>query len=166
MLPGVGVPLLNMRRPILIPAATGTLFGNMTQNAGLTGAFDGNTNQNAGTCAVSAAAADGFVGKSFASPKIFHSATVHGSNDHGFIYANNSSFTLRIYGKKGAAPASAFDGTEVGHLNFTDTTNESAGRAISSADLITAWDHLWLAFFDGVSAESLCGELILNEYAG
>lgn len=166
MLPGGGLPPLNMRRAILIPAAAGTIFGNMTNNGGHAAAFDGNTSHASGACAAGTASVDAFIGKSFASPRIFHSAMVHGSSDFGFFWSGNPGMTLRIYGKKGAAPASAFDGTEVGFFSLTDTGNEAAGRAISSNDLHTAWDHIWLAYHNGGSNTALCAELILNEYAG
>lgn len=72
-------------------------------------------------------------------------AVVYGSNTEGFITSVNPSVTFDLYGKQGTtAPTTNTDGTILGTLTFTDTTNESAGRTITSTDQATYWDYVWI----------------------
>lgn len=137
-LPAVGPP---------ISQSAGTVFGNMSENGGNAAAFDGVTNQANTSCAALTTAAvntfAGYVGRSHASA--LSQVIVRGSNNTGYTFTGNPTVTLRAYGKQGAAPANATDGTIIGQISFTDATNESAGRTIDIEDRRTVWDHRWVA---------------------
>lgn len=129
------------RTEVLVDRTLGTNIGNMTGNGGLAAVFDGTTSQGFASCAQSGSGV-GYVGKTHSSAKIFSRATIYGANNLGFSGSNNSC-TLEIYGKNGSAPASSTDGTLIGTVTFTDTGDESAGRAITSTDTSTAYLHWW-----------------------
>lgn len=85
------------------------------------------------------------IGKTLASATRISKAIVFGSNGEGFVGSgSNPSVTLTLYGKQGAAPSTLTNGTSLGSVTFTDTSNESAGRTITSSDTSTFWDHVWI----------------------
>jgi len=122
----------------LVDRTAGTLITDFSTRS--TNAFDGTTNRGQTTCATGGT----YIGKTWSSPKIFAEAVIYGSNDVGFSSTGTPSITLSIYGKNGAAPSSASDGTLLGTITFTETNNESGGRTITSTDNTNAWDHWFL----------------------
>lgn len=155
------------KRQVLIDRTLGTNIGDMTGNGGLAAAFDGNANQGAIDCAVKSSDAFGYVGKTLAAPSVFAKATVHGSNNQGFINIVGRGVTLTMRGKQGAAPSTALDGTSIGSVSFNEGADESAGREITSTDLSTAWDHIWvrITYAGGTPTptNARVGELVLYE---
>lgn len=131
---------------VLIDRTSGTNIGNMTTGGGLAAAFDGNTSQASGVGARMAAASGSaaYVGKTLATPRVFGSATVYGSNDNGYTGGGSLTITLTMYGKNGAAPSSPTDGTIIGTLAGFTNTSGTNDKTISSSDLSTTWDHLWI----------------------
>jgi hypothetical protein len=131
---------------VLIDRTTGTNIGNATGGGGLAAAWDGTTSQAYAACA-QAPIGTGWLGKTLASPRRFGQAVIRGSNDQGFVTGSNPTVTINVLGKNGAAPTALNDGTNIGTSGLiTDTANESAGRTITSTDLVTAWDHIFIAF--------------------
>lgn len=128
---------------VLIDRTLGTNIGNMTSGGGLAALFDGVISQAYAVSAIGPTST-GYGGKTLAAPRVFGQAIAYGSTDQGFVSGSNPSISFEIRGKNGTAPASFADGTLLASLTFTDTTNESAGRILTSTDLVTAWDHLWL----------------------
>lgn len=146
----------------LIDRTTGTNIGNMTANAGINAAWDGNTNQNsaASACSTNNTPGIGYCGKTFAVPTALSSVDTYGSNDQGYVTSGNPSTTLELYGKTGAAPSSATDGTLLGSVTFTDTANESgAPRTITSSDVTTYWDHGWVRVLQASGGGSRLAEI-------
>lgn len=127
----------------LIDRTTGTNIGDLTSNGGLAAAFDGVTSQNTVSSAAKVGSG-GYVGKSLQTPSAISRAVAYGANNNGFIVGSNVAATLQLYGKVGSAPSSRTDGVLLGQINFTDTSNESAGREIISTDQTTVFDHVWL----------------------
>jgi len=151
---------------VLIDRTTGTNIGNMTSNGALAAAFDGDANQaNTASAGTLSGATTGYVGKTLTGPKVFGRAVVSGSNSHGYAFSATPTITLNIQGKNGAAPSGPTDGTLLGTISFTDTTDESAGRTINSTDLVNTWDHLFLEVDPGVFTNKYCAELVLYEWA-
>lgn len=133
----------------------GTNIGDMTGNGGLAASFDGNTNQSGAACSVRSSVANGYIGKTPASAKRVFKLIAYGANNNGFQNSNTAT-TITLYGKTGSAPASGTDGTSLGSVNFTDTTNESAGRTVTSSDNETLWDHIWMYIsIDGGGSNNL-----------
>lgn len=99
-------------------------------------------------------------GKNYtSSPKRISKAVIHGPNDTGYS-VSNFSITATLYGKQGSSPANATDGTSLGSITFTDTSNESAGRTITSSNTTTYYDYVWVnwthaAHLDGISVVEL-----------
>jgi hypothetical protein len=150
----------------LIDRTTGTNIGDMTLNGGLAAAFDGVTAQAHGACAAgnTTGPVDKYVGKTLASPKRFGQAVVYGSNSQGYA-GSTPPINLTMRGKNGAAPSGPTDGTSLGTINFTDTTDESVGRVIASTDLNTVWDHIFLVVNDSASESNVyVAELELFAY--
>lgn len=141
---------------VLIDRTTGTNIGNMTSAGGLAAAFDGVTSQTSASCALLGSATNAFVGKTLAASRAFGQAVVFGSNNAGYVAgAGTPAVTLTVYGKQGAAPSSGTNGTALGSISFSDTSNESTGRTIASTDLGTVWDHLWIYVAQGGSAANM-----------
>jgi len=128
----------------LIDRTTGTIITNFDLRT--SAAYDGTTNQagSAATFKNNAVANSGYSGKTLATPSAMYEVVVYGSNDFGYAQAADPTITLTLYGKNGAAPASGTNGTALGSITFVDTANESAGRTISSADVYTVYDHVWV----------------------
>ena len=146
----------------LVDRTTGTNIGNMTSSGGLAAAFDGNTNQT-GASSASTAGAPGYVGKTYGAGKRISKVIVYGSNNEGYAFTSNASTTIVLRGKNGAAPASRTDGTSLGSITFTDTTNESAPRTITSSDQVTTWLHVFVDIDDGLGSAMICTELEIYE---
>jgi hypothetical protein len=161
MLPGLAASVVVDRGPAkLIDRTAGTNIGDMTSGGGLAGAFDGVTNQGRSFCARkgSAAAQNGWVGKTFGVPTAIDSVTVFGSSDVGYV-DNDPTVTITLYGKTGAAPASGTDGTSLGAITFADTGNESVGRLIASANVASYWAHVWVHLTQPANQGINIGEL-------
>ena len=154
--------ILTARHPVLVDRTAGTNIGDMTGGGGLAAAFDGTKSQVSTACAYNASAA-GYVGKTHAAAKIISHVVVYGANNNGYVFTVNPAMTITLYGKNGAAPASATDGTSLGSISFTDATDESAGRTIISIDQGTAWLHNWVYINDGAADAHICAELEIYE---
>jgi hypothetical protein len=133
----------------------GSNIGDMTSDGGLAAAFNGTTNAAGTSCARKLSATTAYVGRTLASPSSVSTCTVYGSNNAGFVGAINPNVQLQLYGKTGSAPASDTDGTVIGTVSFTDTANESGGRAITMTDTTTVWDHVWVRIVNSGAANSL-----------
>lgn len=162
---GLLFPPMGRADAALIDRTTGTAIGNMNTSGGLAAAFDGNTNQARTACAEIQDATEGYIGKTFAVPTALESVTVYGSNNTGYIRNSNPSVTINLYGKTGAAPGSATDGTLLGTLTFTDTSNESGNpRQVNSSNTTTYWDHGWVRIINDTAGidEVSCAELLMT----
>lgn len=137
-----------------IAAASGTPFGD-ADDATESQAFDGVTasadgglgGDNGASWGYSPVTTKtfGYVGKDFTvSPKKIHSVTVYGTNNNGFVTVGTPSITIDLYGKAGVAPTTSTDGTLLGTTTFTDASDESSGRSISSSDFTTFFDWVWV----------------------
>lgn len=154
----------------------GTLIGNMTGNGGLAAGIPGRFVQTASdgvtiigvghattTAAARVGATNGYIGKSFASPRRIYRATVYGTNNAGYLSGSNPSVTITLYGKTGAAPASGTDGTVLGSVTFTDTNNESATpREIVSSNQTAAYDHVWVYISGASGTHTYVGAVEIN----
>ena len=147
------------RTETLVDRTTGTNIGTFTGNGGLASVFDGNTSQSYTVSGVHTGT-DGYVGKTHGAAKICSRVICYGANDLGFSSVNNSC-TLELYGKNGAAPSSSTDGTLLGSVTFTDTSNESAGRTITSSDQSTAYTHWFVRVTS--TANLVMTELVMYE---
>lgn len=147
----------------LFDRTAGTNIGDMTANAGLAAAFDGTTNQASASSAGKTVSTSAYVGKTHVDPKLPSRAVVYGSNNNGYFGGSNPTITLTLYGKNGAAPANATDGTLIGTLaSFTDTADESGTpREIPCTDTETYWDHNWVRIQSSSSGTIICSEVIL-----
>jgi hypothetical protein len=106
--------------------------------------FNGSTNRLAVQCGGFTNGGVSYAGKNFSSsPKRIAQAKVYGSNDNGFVAGSNPAMTWSLYAKQ-TAPASSTDGLLLGTVAFTDTTNESTGRTITSSDTDTFWNYVWV----------------------
>jgi hypothetical protein len=138
-------------------------IGDLSGSGGLDNAFDTTTAQASASCSTKASATSGYVGVSFADQTVVRAITVHGSNDAGFVTAANPTVTITAYGKTGTAPANATDGTQIGTVSFTDTADESAGRALTMSVTGTLWDHCWVNIaHNGAAATISCAEVAIK----
>lgn len=133
----------------------GANLGDMTGGGGINAAFDTTTAQAAAACASTASSTTAWVGRDLTTPSTIGGVTVHGSNDAGYVAGANPSVTITLYGKTGAAPASSTDGTVLGSITFTDTADESTGRVITSNDITTTWDNVWVKVDQGGAAAAM-----------
>lgn len=135
----------HVRKSTFVPAATGSVSGNMSLTAF---AFDGLTNVATTSCAVKGGgpgSGEGYIGKNFSSPKIIDKVVIYGANNSGFhLNSGSQGVTLSLYGKNGSAPLSGSDGTLLGTISIPSVINESAGRTITSSDHSTFWDYVWV----------------------
>jgi hypothetical protein len=138
-------------------------IGDMTGSGNTDNAFDTTTAQASAACATKASATSGYVGVSFADQTVVRAITVHGGNDTGFVTAANPTVTITAYGKTGTAPANATDGTALGSVSFTDTADESAGRALTMTVAGSLWDHCWVNIaHNGAAATISCAEVVIK----
>lgn len=126
---------------LLLPTDQGTPIGDLTSSGGLAAAFDGTTAQASAASATKATATSGYVGKTLGQRFRIAKAEAWGSSDNGFT-TGGATVTLTLYGKQGAAPANATDGTSlVTSGSIADTTSMVT---LTSSDTATEWDHVWL----------------------
>ena len=131
-----------------IPAGDGTRITD-SFSSDVANAFDGDTTQNQTTVARTGGGIPAnvavYLGKTFSQPYRIANASVCGSTDDGYALGGiGCTVTLTLYGKQGAAPSSSTNGTALGSVSFTDTTDESTPRIISSNDQTTQYDHAWI----------------------
>jgi len=150
----------------------GTPFGDMTKYGGIAAAFNGVLSQPATAAAGSNSVPHGYVGLHFtSSPVTVNRVMVYGTNNYGFAYNGNptdGTFTLRLYGKRGSAPANGTDGVVLGSTKVIRTLNESGGRAVYSNDTVTAWNYLWveIEFVGPAGSDLLIAELQFYHWSG
>jgi hypothetical protein len=142
-------------------SSEGTEIGTSPSSGSLAALFDGVTNIAYASSVQFASATASYAGRTLADGRRITRAVVHGSNNQGFVNGSNPSVTLRLYGKTGSAPGSATDGTIIGTLTFTDTSNESGGRTITSTDTETSYDHVWVTVVTAASVTQSLGEVRL-----
>lgn len=132
----------------------GTNIGILTGSGGLTAAFTGVTSKLAVACSSGSGSLARYIGKSFAEPRRVHQVTIHGSSDQGYVDGVNPTVTFSIYGKTGAAPASATDGTLLGTTTFSDsgTTNP---QTLATNDRTTKFDHVWAVLSHGSGSQNI-----------
>jgi hypothetical protein len=123
----------------LIDRRLGTNIGDMTASSGLAGAFDGTTATTANTPSAVTAA---YVGKTLAGSSRISAAVCRGVAAAGFTSGAN--YTLNLYAKQGAAPASSTDGTLLGTTGSLADANDDSTKTITSSDTTTEWDHVWV----------------------
>lgn len=143
----------------------GTIRTNATSNT--SEAFNGVTTVIYSSCTrKNAAPANSmYIGKTLATPAAILSAKVYGSSDRGFLDGSQLA-TITLYGKNGTAPANGTDGTAIGSIAFNDTSDERAGRTISSTNTTTKWEHVWVNVTQADNAEIRVAELKLNGWTG
>lgn len=148
-----------------ISGATGTNIGDLTGNGGLAAIFDGTTSQADAACGRAVSVTSAYAGKNYSSsPKKISKVICHGGNNTGFWHTGAPGTTLDLYGKNGGAPSNSTDGTLLGTLSFTDTSNESAGRTVTSTDTLTTWDYVWVRVSeDGAALTCYVAEFVFYE---
>ncbi len=166
----LGAYLVQVPSSAPISGGTGTNIGDFTfgSTAGLPGIFDGVTNQANVNGGGKASATSGYFGKTYSGGKRITQAVVWGSNTDGYVNGADPTITLVLRGKTGTAPASRTDGTSLGSVSFTDTSNESGNpRTITSNDTTTVWDHVWIDFsHNGGAANCFVAETQFTEISG
>lgn len=143
-----------------IPKGEGTLIGNMTDNAGLAASFDGNTNQVDTSCSRGTINTNNTsIGKDWGASKTYKITKVYiyGSNNYGFN-AGDPSYTLTLQGSTDNFSASIID---LDSITFTDTGNESAGKAITIPDITIGYYRYHRIKFtsNGTVNEQHCAEI-------
>lgn len=104
--------------------------------------IDGTISKAASLCLVKSAATSAiFIMDFSANPQALAGARAYGSNNSGFVGSANPNVTITLYGKA-TLPTLASPGTSLGANGATaDTTNESAGRSITSSDTTTLFNY-------------------------
>lgn len=88
---------------------------------------------------------NGYIGKNFTgASQTISQAIIYGTTDRGFYGGTDPTATWTLYGNL-TAPASSTDGTVLGSVTFTDVTDESGGKTITSSDTTTFWNYVWVA---------------------
>ncbi|MCX5569590.1 hypothetical protein [Kaistia nematophila] len=151
---------------VLIDRTTGTNRGSMTGAGGLAASFNGTTSETyANASRFSASSTTGWVGKTLSTSRVIGKVTTFGTNNSGYgggtSFTTGGTFTMYLYAKNGTAPSAYNDGTVLGSASITSITNESTGRDISSSDLTTVWDHVWVSLVGGSAGFGSVGELQL-----
>lgn len=144
-----GVSFGTTQVALSVTSGSSIFFPSVGSWANPTYAWDGTVNVTATNCSNYNNASSGVtyaLGKTLPSSSPISQAIVYGSSDQGFINASNPSMDLYLYAKQGSAPTTATDGTLLASASFTDTSNESGGRTLTSSDTSTVWDHAWIAF--------------------
>ncbi len=127
----------------LVDPSSGTVIGDINGNPSR--AFDGSIGAYSNAAVKGTNVADCYIGKTFSSGVPIAKATVYATTTDGFMNsgASPNTLTITLYGKTGAAPANATDGTALGNTgSFTDAN--SLVKTIFSNDTATAWDHVWV----------------------
>lgn len=145
-----------------IPGATGTAIGDMTARSGLASAFDGNTNQGYLDGAAKTGG-DGYVGKTYSPGQKISSVDVYSSNNFGYASGTSGDMEITLYGKTGAAPGSATDGTLLGTTGTFSDSNTLLTKSIASSDMATAFDHVWVRITDTNNEEVRIAEVVFND---
>jgi hypothetical protein len=148
---------------VVIDPASGSVIGGTWTDGGQTEIYVVVTSRAAGVAA-NGGVTDVWSGKTYSGAKIFSKALLYGSNNGGFDASDNPSITINIYGKNGA-PANKTDGTLIGTLTFTDTANESAGREITSTDLVNSYTSIWFSIIGDGSHSIWVAEATFYEMA-
>ena len=143
--------------------SVGSAIGNLTGGGGLAAAFDDNTAQNYTDSARNSASPARYIGRTLSGRRIW-SAVCWPTTDQGFIQTADPSVTITLYGKTGAAPSSATDGTSLGSATFTDAAGGPPRLInVANSNMDTQWDHVWIAVVgDGINNVAIC-ELQLFE---
>lgn len=141
-----------------ISRTLGTIIGNMTSGGGIDEAFDGDTTQEH-TQTSNRAGGDGYVGKTYPSPQKISSATIFSTNNFGFAASGSGNIEITLYGKVGTAPANATDGTLLGTTGTFSDTDTLITKTITSNDLATAFDHVWVRITDSNAKEIRIAEV-------
>lgn len=101
---------------------------------------------------------------------------IYGSNNEGYDQANGNfgpsgglwPVVATLYGKS-SNPASATDGTVLGTISFTNTSDESGGREIFSSDNVTTYRYVWVNLswtqLGGITPITLVTELQTFQYS-
>ena len=126
-------------------------IGNMISGGGLNGIFDGN----AGTSGY-AQSTTGYAGIDFNSaPRRIEKVEIDSQSNGYDASGLTSQVTLKLYGRNGAAPASATDGTLLGSIGpFTDV-NALQTKTIVSSDQVTQYRYVWAVITTGVWAAAV-----------
>lgn len=135
--------------------ATGTAIGDMTDGDGLEAAFNGTTSEAAADCAQKSSAQTSYIGKTFDTARPIHSVSIFGSNDAGYVSGDTPNITATLYGKNGDAPEDETDGTVLGFITFTDTSDESDARQIVTTDRTKEWTHVWVTIEQDATAAQM-----------
>lgn len=118
--------------------------------------FDGETNKADSLCLAKSSATSAIVGLDMtAQPQSIAGCRAYGSNNSGYVSGGTPTVTLTLYGKNGSQPTIAAPGTSLGTTSFTDTSNESAARSITSSDTTTAWDYVAVVVSQGGAAATI-----------
>lgn len=138
--------------PVIEPVPAGIAFGDFFNPAN---AFDGN----AASDATKVAAATGLLGETGTST--VRSVTVKGSASIGFALAN-AFVQVYLFGKQGAGPANAFDGTQLA----TQIIGDAAGQTVTlfSSDPVTVWNHRWVVITTAPADNLAISEITFDRF--
>jgi hypothetical protein len=147
--------------------------------------YDGVTSTSVGGSHSSIASNTQWMGNNLGSAKKISKVVVYGTNNGGFSRGcstgkisicgqGNGSFShsMYLYGKT-SAPASATDGTLLGQVHFSDQSDQTGGKEISSTDTTNTYQYVWVyhvwnnyaTFNDSCCTRTLfCSELDTYEY--
>lgn len=115
-------------------------FGNNSNNW-----FDGTTNQGVANAAGKSVATNVYGGFNLGTSLRIAKVVAFGSNDQGFVENITPQVTIELRASVSSTPSNfASDGVSLATLAaFTDTANESAGRTVTSGNILTRYGHTW-----------------------
>lgn len=126
---------------VLIPQASGTAIGNMTENGGLAAGFDGNNSQNQTACARISASVNGFIGKDWGvgvTRKVAQCKLWSSNSDAWSTLSNGGTITVTLQGSTDNFSASTVDiGSTTGSMGNTATETLD----FNASDLSTAYRY-------------------------
>lgn len=134
----------------IIPGATGTSVGDLTNNGGLAAVFNDNTTQNFSSSGKAPSTAGrGHAGKNWSSAKTITRYVAYSPSDLGFDGNAAHTFTISLYGSNSAP--SAWTGTDFGGTQLATTSGIAYGNATvhdktTGITTTTAYDYHWLMF--------------------
>jgi hypothetical protein len=138
-------------------AAVNMAGGNLGDMTNPGNGFDGN----AATYASKATASTAWLGRSLTTPSAI--AFVNLSAAGGFMpLVDTATVTAELYGKQGAAPANATDGTKLGSQQFN--AREIAPPRIVANNQQTVWAHVWVVLTSPITSTIQIGELVPQVY--
>lgn len=142
----------------MVPAASGTPIGNLTDGGGLAAAFNGVTVQTSGTCA-RLPTSEGYVGKDWGNGVTRHIAKfdLYPSSDVGFTTASGSDIEIRLYGSN-SEPSNATDGTQL-YSSGVVANQTSVFSVTSGITSDTAYRYHWIAIIDVTSGSQYVAEV-------